>query len=120
MAETLEGKVKRWLYGTTQKPGKLFNYFPGAWVYKPPGGMFGRAGTADCLLCWRGIFVAIEVKAEGNTPTELQLRSLRNINTAGGIGAILTGKDESRLDAIRSAVLAKLQEIGREWSQSTI
>jgi hypothetical protein len=119
MAETIEGKVKRWLYGTTQKPGKLFNYFPGAWVYKPPGGMFGRAGTADCLLCWRGIFVAIEVKAEGNSPTELQLRSLRSINAAGGIGAVLTGKDEFRLAAIRDAVLARIQEF-RDEPQSPI
>ncbi len=112
MAETPEGKVKRWLYGDKRKAGKVETYFPQAWIYKPPGGMFGRTGAPDCLLCWRGIFIGIEVKAEGNEPTALQLRNLKGIIAAGGVGAVLTGKDEARLAAIRNAVLAKLE--GRE------
>jgi len=122
MSSTPEGKVKDWLYGSKQKPGKLFQYFPGAWVYKPPGGFFGRAGTADCILCWRGIFVAIEIKAAyedgGKEPTALQLRSLRDVISAGGVGAVLRGKDEQRLAAIKTAVLDKLKAIQDE-SEST-
>lgn len=119
---TPEGKVKNWLYGTKQKPGKLYQYFPGAWVYKPPGGMFGRAGTADCILCWRGIFVAIEIKAAyedgGRDPTDLQLKSLRGVMAAGGVGAVLRGKDEQRLAAIKSAVLARIEAIKNEFAST--
>ena len=118
MAETPEGRVKKWLYGTKQKPGTLFDFFPGAYVYKPPGGMFGRTGTADCLLCWRGIFVAIEIKAAyedgGRDPTVLQLKNLREVNAAGGIAAVLRGRDSDRLRNIRDAVLAKLESIRHE------
>lgn len=109
MADTPEGKVKNWLYGTKQKPGRLFQYFPGAYVYKPPGGMYGKAGTPDCFLVWRGVFIAIEVKAEGNEPTDLQFKSLRAIAAAGGVAAVVTGKDEAKLQAIHRAVMDKVQ-----------
>lgn len=112
MADTPEGKVKKWLYGDKKKPGILFKYFPGAYVYKPPGGMFGTTGAPDCLLCWSGVFVGIEVKADGNTPTTPQLRNLRAIIAAGGIGAVITGYDESRLQAVKAAVMAKIEKMG--------
>ena len=108
MADTPEGKVKRWLYGTKEKPGRLSYYFPGAYIYKPPGGMFGRAGTPDCFLLWRGVFIAIEVKVEGEDPTTPQLKSLRAIIAAGGVGALVAGKDEEKLRAIHTAVMAKV------------
>jgi hypothetical protein len=109
MAETPEGRVKRWLYGTTQKPGVLFKYFPDAYVYKPPGGMFGQGGAPDCFLVWRGVFVGLEVKAEGNEPSALQLKRLRHIIRQGGVGAVITGKDEVRLQQIYRAVMAKVE-----------
>lgn len=112
MAETPEGKVKRWLYGDKRKPGRLPNLFPGAYVYKPPGGMFGQAGAPDCFFLWRGVFVAIEVKAEGIPGTELQLRRLRTIIAAGGVGAVVSGKDERKLMAIYAAVMAKVERYG--------
>lgn len=124
MAQTPEGKVKKWLYGTKEKPGVIFDFFPGAYVYKPPGNMFGNTGASDCLLCWRGIFVAIEVKAAyadgGRDPTELQLRHLRKVQDAGGIAAVLRGRDTARLAAIRQAVLDKLEQIRNECTPSTV
>lgn len=122
MAQTPEGKVKTWLYGTKARPGVLFQFFPGAYVYKPPGGMYGRSGTADCLLCWRGIFVAIEIKAApedgGSEPTALQLKALKEVREAGGVSAVLKGRDLRKLGLIRDAVLAKLEEIRRESDSS--
>lgn len=109
MAQTPEGKVKSWLYGTNSKPGVLFKYFPGAYVYKPPGGMYGQGGAPDCFLLWSGVFVGLEVKAEGNSPTELQLKRLRHIIRQGGVGAVITGRDEVRLQAIYRAVMAKVE-----------
>lgn len=109
MAETPEGRVKRWLYGDKKKPGRLFQTFPGAYVYKPPGGMFGAVGTPDCFLLWRGVFVAIEVKADGNTPTTPQLRTLRAIMDQGGVAAVIVGRDEVKLLRIYTAVMDKVK-----------
>lgn len=123
MAQTPEGKVKSWLYGDRKKPGKLFDYFPGAFVYKPPGGMFGRGGMSDCLMCWRGVFVAIEIKASyedgGSDVTALQLKTLREVNAAGGVGAVLRGRSFDRLAAIKEAVLKKIEEM-KDGTQSTV
>lgn len=112
MAETPEGKVKRWLYGTNKRPGRLGELFPGAYVYKPPGGRFGVAGTPDCFLLWRGVFVAIEVKAEGNVASPLQLKRLRTIIDQGGVGAVVVGRDERKLMAIYKAVMDKVERYG--------
>lgn len=110
MAQTPEGRVKDWLYGTRQKPGQLYKTFEGPiWLYKPPGGMFGSAGTPDCLFVWRGVFVGLEVKAEDGKPTALQLKSLRAIRDAGGVAAIIVGKDNVRLLQIYAAVMAKVR-----------
>lgn len=112
MAQKPESKVKHWLYGTKQKPGILFQLFPGAYVYKPPGGMFGVAGTPDCFCLWGGVFIAIEIKAEGNTPTTLQLHRLNHISDQGGVAACLIGRDLDKMQAIKAAVMAKVIRYG--------
>lgn len=112
MAETPEGKVKRWLYGTKQSPGRLPKLFPGAYIYKPPGGMFGQAGAPDCFLLWRGVLVGLEVKSETGAPTALQLKRLRDIIAQGGVGAVIVGKDERKLMALYAAVMAKVERYG--------
>jgi hypothetical protein len=112
MAETPEGRVKRWLYGTKEKPGRLLKLFPGAYVYKPPGGMFGQAGAPDCFLLWRGVFLGLEVKSETGAATELQLKRLRIISAQGGIGAVIAGKDDRKLMLIYAAVMDKVERYG--------
>ena len=109
MAETPEGRVKRWLYGTKEKPGRLFQTFPGAYVYKPPGGMFGNTGAPDCFFLWRGVFVGLEVKADGNSASVLQLKHLRHIIDQDGVGAVIVGRDEVKLLRIYTAVMDKVK-----------
>lgn len=103
MAETPEAKVKRWLYDRLKK------LFPEAYIYKPPGGQFGVAGTPDCFLLWRGVFVAVEVKAEGNAPTPIQLVRLRHIAAQDGVAAVVVGRDEAKLQAIYREVMDRVQ-----------
>ncbi len=84
MAEekNFENRVKRFL--TEQ----------GCWYVKYwGGGQFTKAGVPDLLCCIHGRFVGIELKASNGHPSELQLRQLRLIEEAGGVGILLYPKD---------------------------
>lgn len=91
---TPEGKVKEWL--VTQFMG----YYGDLWKYAPPGGMFGQAGMSDRFFLVHGVFVAIEVKRDGKELTPLQRARLVKIQTWGGLGASMIGKDYAKLQAI--------------------
>ena len=88
---------------------RLQQEFPDAWQYSPRGGPYGVAGTPDRLLCVGGLFVAIEFKAENGSVTELQRAQLMAIKNAGGISAVLKGKDERKLQLIIATIRSKLQ-----------
>lgn len=96
MAQTPEGKVKTWFSKKLKD-----KYGDDCWKYMPPGRAFGKRGTPDYVLCIKGIFVGVEAKADGNsTVSDAQRTQLRKIREAGGIAAILRGKDEERVNAI--------------------
>lgn len=76
-----ENKIKRFLKDE------------GCWGVKFFANSFTRAGIPDLLYCVNGYFVAIEVKAENGTPSELQKYNVREIKKAGGIAVILYPKD---------------------------
>lgn len=105
MAQTPEGKVKKFIDDFMKQE------FPDAWRYCPPGGMFGRAGVADRLYLWQGVFISIEAKDNGKNPTELQLRDLILVRDNGGIAAVVRGKDMQKMLAIKAAILAKHAQI---------
>lgn len=44
-----------------------------------------ESGVSDLLFCVRGRFVAIELKIDNNTPTDLQKQFLEDVERAGGI-----------------------------------
>lgn len=60
----------------------------GAWFLKTWGGGFQRSGIPDLLICYKGKFIGIELKAEKGKVSELQNRELRLIRDAGGMGFI--------------------------------
>lgn len=45
-----------------------------------------KKGISDFIICVRGIFVAIELKAGNNTPSPHQKFFIKNVVNAGGIG----------------------------------
>lgn len=63
-------------------------------------------------MCIGGLFVAIEFKAEGGQLTALQINQLKIIQQAGGIAAVLKGKDSERLNLIIRTIRAKLLRHG--------
>ena len=101
---TPEGKVKRKINEW------LDIHMPGHWRVMPRGGPFGKAGCPDILICWMGIFIAIEVKSDTGEASAMQMMNLKMIQRAGGIAALVRGYDVAKLNAIRNAVKAKIPE----------
>lgn len=100
---TPEGKVKAWARQWYK------DNLPGHWRVSPRGGPFGKAGCPDDLILWEGVFIAIEIKADSGTLSALQLANLKLIQNAGGVAAVLRGRDESRLQAVKQAALDKIK-----------
>jgi len=75
---------------------------PECFFWKEHGGQFGTAGVPDIIACIRGRFVAFEVKNETGKVTVLQAVTIKRIQAAGGIAAIVRNVDEAR------AVIARL------------
>ena len=87
---TPEGKVKT-------KVKKILNDL-GAYYAMPMGTGFGNSGVPDFLVCYRGMFFGIEVKANGNKPTALQLHHMMQIRKSGGRSFVI---DETNVDDLR-------------------
>lgn len=88
MAQTPEGKIKDWFVRVIRKE------FPDAWIYKAPGGPFGRKGVPDLVMSINGNFVAVEIKTDKNNPTPTQQVEINKIRKSGGVALVLKGKDE--------------------------
>ena len=57
----------------------------GAWYLKYwGGGGYTKSGVPDLLVCLRGLFFGIELKAPNGRPSPLQIRALLKIREAGG------------------------------------
>lgn len=66
----------------------------GAYVNKNWGNMFTKPGIADLTVCYRGLYIAIEVKVGNNKPTEAQMVHANLVQNAGGISVIVWSLDE--------------------------
>lgn len=64
----------------------------GVYYFYPVTGGYGRSGVPDIVACWKGRFIGIECKTEGNVPTQLQMKNLMQIVDTGGISLLV---DES-------------------------
>lgn len=71
--KNIENKVKKYLKER------------GAYFVKVHGGFYGTLGTPDILVCYKGRFIGIEMKAPGEEPTKIQKQRIRQIREAGGI-----------------------------------
>lgn len=64
----------------------------GAWVVKFHGSPYTKKGTPDLLVCYKGRFIALEVKLPGkeNNTTELQMYQIGKIREAGGLAVVVS------------------------------
>lgn len=77
----------------------------GAYTVKQHGNMFTKKGVPDLLICLKGRFIALELKAENGKPSELQIYQIYQIKQAGGISLVLYPKDFELLKQICEEVL---------------
>jgi hypothetical protein len=70
----------------------------------PTTGGYGASGVPDIIACWQGKFVGIECKANGNKPTALQQKHLRDISISGGISLVI---DETNIDMLEFYITGK-------------
>lgn len=70
-----------------------------------------RAGNPDIICCWRGLFIAIEVKQPGLNATILQKAKLQAIRESEGIAIVATSLDEvKQFFAALNAQIQSLQK----------
>lgn len=89
---TPEGKVKARVVKTLKKLE--------AYYFFPATGGYGRSGVADVIVCYRGLFIAIECKAGSNTPTALQDRELQKVRGAAGLALVINEDNVGDLEKI--------------------
>lgn len=98
MAATPEKKVKAKVVEILKAHGAYY-FFPSTF------GM-GRSGVPDIVCCYKGMFLAIECKANGNKTTALQDREIEAIKAAGGVAVVVDEKTVGEV-AVLLNVLAR-------------
>jgi len=78
----------------TNKILKYLKSLDGCFCFKMHGGRYSTAGVPDIICCYKGVFVAFEVKTVTGRVTELQRATIKNINRAGGVAVVVRSVDE--------------------------
>ena len=73
---------------------KYIKALPGCFAWKEHGGMYGTAGIPDIICCYRGTFIAFEVKTPKGKTTALQDATIKKIISCGGQAYVVRSVDE--------------------------
>ncbi len=67
---------------------------------------YGKRGVPDRLVCYRGRFIALEIKAPGGKATAWQERAIKEINAAGGLAAVVDSVQDAQrvLDGLHDSI----------------
>lgn len=80
----------------TNKILKYLKTLDKCYAFKEHGGSYGSAGIPDIICCYKGRFVAFEVKNEKGKTTALQDVNIRNIKRAEGVAVIVRSLEEAK------------------------
>jgi hypothetical protein len=75
--------------GAVKKKIKEVLHAKGAYYTMPIGTGYGAAGVPDFVCCYKGAFIGIEAKANGNKPTALQEKHMSAIRSVGGFTLVI-------------------------------
>lgn len=67
---------------------------PECFAFKEHGGIYGVSGIPDIICCYKGKFMAFEVKTPQGKLSKLQEITLNRINEAGGMAFKVTSLNE--------------------------
>ena len=67
---------------------------PECFAFKEHGGLYGVSGLPDIICCYKGKFMAFEVKTEKGKLSKLQEITIKRINEAGGMAFKVTSLQE--------------------------
>lgn len=73
---------------------KYLKETPNVFFFKEHGGQYGTAGIPDLICCYKGKFIAFEVKTDTGKATVLQRLTIRQIQNAGGYACIVRSVDD--------------------------
>lgn len=82
---TPEGRVKARVKRVLDKFKPIYTFWPVPYGY--------GASTLDCLVCYRGAFIAIETKAPGGKPTDRQKMILAKMKASGAETFLIDGQN---------------------------
>ena len=69
----------------------------GGYVIKTHGDMTTEPGIPDLIFCYKGLFIAFEVKVDNNEPSRQQGIHCRNIHKASGIASIIWNIEQAKI-----------------------
>lgn len=72
------------------------DYGKDLWFFKTHGGADQVRGLPDLIGCYRGYFIAMEVKKPGRDATPLQALTMQQIRAAGGFAAVIHSYEEAQ------------------------
>ena len=89
-----------------------------AWTVKQHGSGFTRGGIPDLLVCYRGYFIALEVKFGDGKPSSIQVYEMAGIRAAQGLALVVRSLDDVK-DALDSVdkELEQMEKIGRVFGR---
>lgn len=69
---------------------------PECFFWKEHGGQYGTAGIPDIIVCYKGVFMALEAKVGRNKPTKLQEATIAQIQHASGYAMVVRSVTDVR------------------------
>ena len=73
---------------------KYLKSLPECYAFKEHGGLYGTSGIPDIIVCYKGKFVAFEVKTEKGKLSKLQEITIDKIRNAKGMAFKVTSLEE--------------------------
>lgn len=87
-------RPRRVLESTLQRRAISLLRQQGAYVFKVVGSPMQQRGTPDLLVCYKGRFIALEIKVPGAKLDKLQEYEMAKIREAGGAAARVESIEE--------------------------
>ena len=89
---------------------KIMEYLKSKGAYRVKIEAASVAGVPDILVCYKAMFIGIEVKkSKSSQPTELQLENINMIRQAGGLADVVSSLPE--VDWLLRCVDSRVVEI---------